>query len=114
MATNICPKPAKTLQAVRHILTALPYGSVAAFYQTDVRLPTEGQVSKAFLVLKAAEDVPEAGGCVVNRCVGLLVGRDFPKISPSMTWRIISPFMNHSEGVPQPQLGDLRLTNHGY
>eukprot|EP00434_Breviolum_minutum_P020135 symbB.v1.2.017755.t1/scaffold1389.1/size122275/4 len=56
------------MKAVRHILTALPYGSVAAFYQTDVRLPTEGQVSKAFLVLKAAEAVPEArgfgGGCV--------------------------------------------------
>ena len=50
------------IQAVRHILTALPYGSVAVFYQTDVRLPTEGQVSKAFLVLKAAEEVPEASG----------------------------------------------------
>ena len=53
------------IQAVRHILTALPYGSVAVFYQTDVRLPNEGQVSKAFLVLKAAEEVPEAAGeCV--------------------------------------------------
>ena len=82
MAKNIRPH----LQAVRHILTALPYGSVAAFYQTDVRLPTEGQVSKAFLVLKAAEDVPEARGfggvdvlfTVVLGCWSGEISQNFP------------------------------------
>ena len=42
-------------KAVRSILMALPEGGVATFYQTDVRLPGVGQVSKAFLVLQAAQ-----------------------------------------------------------
>jgi hypothetical protein len=48
-------------QAVRQILGALPLNGVAVFYQTDVRLAEKGQVSKAFLVLKAAQEVPQAG-----------------------------------------------------
>jgi len=48
-------------QAVRQILAALPLNGVAVFYQTDVRLAEKGQVSKAFLVLKAAQEVPQAG-----------------------------------------------------
>eukprot|EP00913_Durusdinium_trenchii_P022048 g20719.t1 len=43
------------MKAVRSILMALPEGGVATFYQTDVRLPGVGQVSKAFLVLQAAQ-----------------------------------------------------------
>ena len=45
----------EALKAVRSILNALPEGGVATFYQTDVRLPGVGQVSKAFLVLQAAQ-----------------------------------------------------------
>ena len=52
-----CPGPT---QAVRTILGALPLNGVAVFYQTDVRLAEKGQVSKAFLVLKAAQEVPQA------------------------------------------------------
>ena len=45
---------------MRKILGALPLNGVAVFYQTDVRLAEKGQVSKAFLVLKAAQEVPQA------------------------------------------------------
>lgn len=47
------------MKAVRQILAALPLNGVAVFYQTDVRLAEKGQVSKAFLVLKAAQEVPQ-------------------------------------------------------
>ena len=46
---------------MRQILGALPLNGVAVFYQTDVRLAEKGQVSKAFLVLKGAQEVPQAG-----------------------------------------------------
>ena len=42
------------MDAVQSILEALPQGGVAVFYQTDVRLPGIGQVSKSYLVLHAA------------------------------------------------------------
>lgn len=47
-------------EAVRSVLHALPLGAIAIFYQTDIRVPEVGQVSKAFVVLRAAATVP---GC---------------------------------------------------
>lgn len=44
--------------ATRAVLEALPEKSLAVFYQTDVRLPGRGQISKSFLVLLAASEVP--------------------------------------------------------
>ncbi|CAJ1328465.1 unnamed protein product, partial [Effrenium voratum] len=45
-------------EACAAVLAALPGGAVAVFYQTDVRVPGLGQVSKAHLVLSAAQKVP--------------------------------------------------------
>lgn len=48
------------VEAARAVLQALPPRAIAVFYQTDVRLPGIGQVSKAYLVLKAAAEVDGA------------------------------------------------------
>eukprot|EP00930_Biecheleria_cincta_P073894 TRINITY_DN61156_c0_g1_i1.p1 TRINITY_DN61156_c0_g1~~TRINITY_DN61156_c0_g1_i1.p1 ORF type:complete len:435 (+),score=67.34 TRINITY_DN61156_c0_g1_i1:79-1305(+) len=45
------------MEATKRVLLALPEGGVAVFYQTDVRLPGIGQVSKSYLVLHAASQV---------------------------------------------------------
>lgn len=45
-------------EAVILVLKALPLHGVAVFYQTDIRLPEQGQVSKALMVLQAALEVP--------------------------------------------------------
>eukprot|EP00929_Paragymnodinium_shiwhaense_P065217 TRINITY_DN32715_c0_g1_i1.p1 TRINITY_DN32715_c0_g1~~TRINITY_DN32715_c0_g1_i1.p1 ORF type:complete len:389 (-),score=68.20 TRINITY_DN32715_c0_g1_i1:40-1206(-) len=47
------------LEASRCVFRALPPGGLAVFYQTDIRVPEVGQVSKAFIVLSAAAEVPE-------------------------------------------------------
>lgn len=45
------------ISAVKSVLQALPAGGIAVFYQTDIRLPGVGQISKAHLVLQAAAEL---------------------------------------------------------
>eukprot|EP00927_Polykrikos_kofoidii_P053689 TRINITY_DN48254_c0_g1_i1.p1 TRINITY_DN48254_c0_g1~~TRINITY_DN48254_c0_g1_i1.p1 ORF type:complete len:385 (-),score=51.66 TRINITY_DN48254_c0_g1_i1:37-1161(-) len=45
------------VDAVKHVLLALPPGGLAVFYQTDIRIPGRGQVSKSFAVLRAAAEL---------------------------------------------------------
>lgn len=44
------------VEAARCIFRALPPGGVAVFYQTDVRIAGVGQISKSYLVLRAAAE----------------------------------------------------------
>lgn len=82
---------------MRQILLALPGGAVAVFYQTDVRLAKVGQVSKAFLVLQAASEVPQVPW--ESRMSGGLVTPENPYGHPTREPQPVPDMMNFRWGT---------------